>query len=145
MSGRNFRRRRKSSDRKKDTTVPDQGEEAELVLVKILTSWKRKRKLFEGRRRVVDPIHARKSDRLDAEGIDILIMFDSGLAMPLQIKKSSRLKLGHHRSRHPYILFVFGVGELPAGPSDYEAYSRISNNLEDFINSALRGHLNAPV
>lgn len=125
---------------------PDLGERVELVVVEIVRKFIKERKLFKHKIRVVDYIHSKTTDKANHRGVDLLIIFDTGLSLPLQIKSSvGRKAVFKHLRKHPQIKFVFGVGKLPQDSSDWESYRRISRNLVKIINQALKQHQNGSI
>lgn len=123
---------------------PDLGEEAELVVVEVIKNFIGNKVDFKYSRRITHFIHAKKSDTLDQNGVDILVVFDTFLALPLQIKKSISCGRGKHLAKHPNINYVFGVGELPKSDKDSASYHKISQRLTKLINQALTHHNNNP-
>ncbi|MFH1759274.1 MAG: hypothetical protein ABH822_01785 [Patescibacteria group bacterium] len=119
---------------------PDIGERAELVVVEIIDELIGEKKLFKHKVVVIDYVHAKKSCRYDQAGIDILIIFNTGLSLPLQIKKSLSRGYCRHLVKHPSIIWIFGVGSLPRNTEDSKNYNRIRRNLEVLINKALAHH-----
>ena len=116
------------------------GERAELVVVGIIEDFIAEEKNFKHGTLVVDCVHSKKSDAYDQDGIDILIIFNTGLSLPLQVKKSLSLGYGRHLAKHPSIIWVFGVGALPRNKEDSKNHNRIRRNLEVLINKALAHH-----
>lgn len=130
--------RKSTLPKKKKQKKVDEGEEAENLVVSILQKFIETKKKFKNGIRVVSFIRANKSDTLDRNGIDILIIFDSFLALPLQVKKSCSRRQRHQR-KYPHIHYVFGVGDLPQNISSPE-YHAIVNRLAALINEALTLH-----
>lgn len=121
----------------------DLGEEAELAVVEVIKKFIQKQIVFKYRCRIINVIHAKKSDILDQNGVDVLIIFNTFLALPLQIKKSRGRGHHEHLIKHPSIHYVFGVGELPKDSKDSASYHKISRRLTKLINQALAHH-NSP-
>ena len=82
---------------------------------------------------------AKKNDALDANGIDILIYLQGGMALPLQVK-SSYSKLRKFQRNHPLIRFVLFVRKISLDKNSERykgAIFYIKNRLKIF---AFRAH-----
>jgi len=91
------------------TDIGLQKEKVVVVLLKELISQQYR---FCHNHLVVDYVHAHKSDSNDQAGIDILIIFNTGFSMPLQVGSRSK-KLNEHLKKYPHVHFVFIIDKLP--------------------------------
>ena len=127
---------------KKNVKKIDIGLAAELLVVELANRIKNRKILFDNHRTIMHVIHCRMDHKLKqldfVNGIDILIIFDSGLALPLQVKFSTKGNKKHLR-KYPHIIHFFGVGELPEEQGD-ATYNNIQCSLVACISNALKIH-----
>lgn len=90
-------------------------------------------------------LRAKSSDRLDSEGIDIMVFVRGGFALPLQIR-TTRKKIRRFNKIHPLVRFVLVIKKqlhhnnaldrntpLYRGTLDY-----IKRKVQDFTRRAIR-------
>lgn len=110
----------------------NRGPLAEWVVQQIVEYWKKKGKIWDY---IIDK-------HLDAIGIDIIIIMRGGLAVPLQIKSSTK-HAREHLKHYPTIPFLFVVENFPSYEGDLEPIKREAGRLKmavnDFIKYALGG------
>lgn len=63
---------------------------------------------------IAGSIRNRKNDKMDEEGIDFLVLFETGMAVPIQVKTEPRgynfnRKFREHIRKHPMIKFMISV------------------------------------
>lgn len=110
-----------------------------------LNFWINNDMVFKGGHLIAKVTICPKNQWCDSDGIDVLVFFTSGLALPMQIKgpliKKERLsKIKHHFEKHPHIKFYYEVNPLPKGDDDVEAHNKIASDLMRMINQALARH-----
>lgn len=92
-------------------------------------------------KRITGYIKAEFSDRLDHEGIDIMIFVSGGLALPIQIRSSHR-RAHSFKTKHPLIKYVLFIRKKPLLDKNSSYYRStleyIKRKMVQFVNRALR-------
>lgn len=123
----------------------DTHEQAVAAVQRVLLFWIEQNMIFKGGHLIAKATICPKNQWCDSDGIDVLVFFLSGLALPVQIKgpliKKERLsKIKHHFEKHPHIRFYYEVNPLPKSDDDVEAHGKIASDLMRMINQALARH-----
>lgn len=90
-------------------------------------------------------LKAKSSDRLDAEGIDIMIFVRGGFALPIQVKTTKR-KINRFKAIHPMVRFVLFIKKCRRNQSTLDKSSPlyrptlnyIKKKIQDFARRAAR-------
>ena len=114
-------------------SLSNKGDKAEEFVVSLVKEFISQRAIFRCNHRVASHIHADKNGSLDRAGVDILIILNTGLAVPLQVGTDNK-KHQRHRRRHPFIKFVFIVNKFPCNDNERR---RFRNRLHKLIDNAI--------
>lgn len=92
-------------------------------------------------KRIVGYIKSKFSDRLDHEGIDIMIFITGGLTLPIQIKSSHR-RAHSFKTKHPLIKYVLFIRKKPlldkSSPYYRSTLEYIKRKMVQFVTRAIR-------
>lgn len=92
-------------------------------------------------KRITGYIKAEFSDRLDHEGIDIMIFIAGGLTLPIQIRSSHR-RAHSFKTKHPLIKYVLFIRKKPLLDKNSSYYRStleyIKRKMVQFVTRAIR-------
>ncbi len=97
-------------------------------------------------KRIPGYIKSEFSDRLDHEGIDIMLFVIGGLALPIQIRSSHR-RAHSFKTKHPLIKYVLFIRKKPLLDKNSSYYRStleyIKRKMIQFVTRALRDAVTA--
>lgn len=133
MSRRKNKRKERIRNNKDGRKGNNQGNKAEELVTRLAEEFIQKRTIFNNNHKITRCVRASKNSSHDHNGIDITLVFNSGLSMPLQVG-TSRKKIRQHKKNYPDILHVFIIEHIPR--TDISR-ARLRRRLKDGINNAI--------
>lgn len=95
------------------------------------------RELIKEDPRFIGCLRAKNSDRLDSEGIDIMVFVRGGFALPLQIR-TTRKKINRFAIVHPLVRFVLVIKKQLRRKNALDRNSPLYRGTLDYIKRKVR-------
>lgn len=103
------------------------------------------KELIKENPRFVGYLRAKFSDRLDNEGIDIMVFLIGGLVLPLQVRSTWK-HIHRFKKIHPLVRFVLFIRKKgltnPVSGQYRGTLDYIKRKITKFVNRAVKGFIN---